>query len=196
MMPMLRRIHRWVTTLAVILLAYVSVTGCLLGLDSVKIWYDGGYPGAPKPTHRAPGPPGGLITPLDNTAEARALLVRALNLAGPDAALSSISLRALPGAVVGVAIDAQGLTHAFDIATGAPADRALAARVPPLLNANMTRHQLLKDLHNGNILGLSGRAFDILTGLALLTVCLSGLGMYVQIYLSRIKQGRSNPFWR
>ena len=50
MMPMLRRIHRWVTTLAVILLAYVSVTGCLLGLDSVKIWYDGGYPGAPKPT--------------------------------------------------------------------------------------------------------------------------------------------------
>ena len=194
-MMMLRRIHRWVTTLAVILLAYVSVTGCLLGLDSVKIWYDGGYPGAPKPARRAPGPPGGLVTPLDDTARAQALLARVLSLAGPDAALGSISLRALPGRVVGVTTDVHGITRAFDTADGAAADPALAASVPPLLNANMARHQLLKDLHNGNILGLEGRAFDILTGLALLTVCLSALGMYVQIYLSRIRLGRLNPFW-
>ena len=195
MMPLLRRIHRWVTTLAVILLAYVSVTGFLLGLDSVKIWYDGGYPGAPKPTRRAPGPPGGLVTPLDDPSHARALLAQVLAAAGQDA-LTTISLRALPGQVVGVTTDVHGITHAYDTASGAPADPALGADVPPLLNANMTRHQLLKDLNNGNILGLTGRGFDILTGLALLTVCLSGLGMYAQIYWSRLKLGRPSPFWR
>jgi uncharacterized iron-regulated membrane protein len=55
--------------------------------------------------------------------------------------------------------------------------------------------RLMLELHRGDLLGLPGRLLGLLCGIALLTLALTGLMMYLKIYRQRIKLRRWVPFW-
>lgn len=57
-------------------------------------------------------------------------------------------------------------------------------------------HQLLKRVHNGSIIGLPGRLFDLLMGIAICFLAVSGGTMFFDLYNARRRKGRTNPFWR
>lgn len=56
-------------------------------------------------------------------------------------------------------------------------------------------HVILERLHRGNIIGLSGQVMDILTGLAFVTLSVTGIVMYFQMLGRRKKMGRTDLFW-
>lgn len=57
-------------------------------------------------------------------------------------------------------------------------------------------HNLLKELHTGSFIGLTGRTIDLLTGAAFAFLAVSGTVMYLQMRSARRAQGRGGWFWR
>ncbi|WP_206243909.1 PepSY-associated TM helix domain-containing protein [Novosphingobium terrae] len=57
-------------------------------------------------------------------------------------------------------------------------------------------HEDIKHLHSGMLLGLSGRAMNLLAGLALIWLSVSGMVMYWQMYAKRRQSGRNALFWK
>jgi uncharacterized iron-regulated membrane protein len=56
-------------------------------------------------------------------------------------------------------------------------------------------HQLMKQIHRGDWLGLPGRALDLLAGLSMLFLALSGVAMYFDLWRRRRRGGRAGFFW-
>lgn len=120
----MRKYHRWISTVCMLFLAWVSLTGGLLALDELN-------------------PPPGL--------------------GGPPSSAAPI---AAPGG-------------AF------LANTALRLRL----------HNLLKQLHTGSIIGLSGQWLDLLTGFAFIVLAVTGIVMYLSLLTQRRKLGRRGLFW-
>lgn len=59
-----------------------------------------------------------------------------------------------------------------------------------------SQHYLLQDLHAGYFMGHFGRAFSMLMALGLLTLSITGIVMYVQLYKSRKRLNRHGLFWK
>src|SRR5271156_5745431 len=110
----MRKYHRWISTVCMLFLAWVSLTGGLLALDELN-------------------PPPGL--------------------GGPPSAAA-----AMPTAGGGF------LTNT-----------ALRLRL----------HNLLKELHTGSIIGLSGQWLDLLTGFAFVVLAVTGIMMYFSLLAQR-----------
>jgi hypothetical protein len=120
----MRKYHRWISTVCMFFLAWVSLTGGLLTLDELN-------------------PPPGL--------------------GGP------------PRSAVVPSVDSASFL----------ANTALRLRL----------HNLLKELHTGSIIGLSGQWLDLLTGLAFVVLAVTGIAMYFNLLAQRRKLGRRGPFW-
>lgn len=56
-------------------------------------------------------------------------------------------------------------------------------------------HNLLKELHTGSIIGLSGQWLDLLTGFAFIVLAVTGIVMYFNLLAQRRKLGRRGLFW-
>jgi uncharacterized iron-regulated membrane protein len=122
----MRNLHRWISTVCMLFLAWVSITGTLLALDELF-------------------PPSGLDAPR-------------------------------PAAV-----------------PGAP------RRPPPPPDAytamRLRQHNLLKQLHTGAIIGLSGESLSLITGAVFFTLAVSGIVMYFDMLGRRRRIGRKDLFW-
>lgn len=119
----MRRFHRWISTVCMIFLAWVSITGTLLALDEANP--PAGMGGTPPPPAAAP-----------------------------------------------------------------------QASVPPSgLPLRLRLHNLLKELHTGSIIGLSGRTVDVLTGTSFVVLSVTGTIMYFQLLGARRRIGRTALFW-
>jgi uncharacterized iron-regulated membrane protein len=57
-------------------------------------------------------------------------------------------------------------------------------------------HQRLKRMHRGDIVGMPGRWLDSAGALALLYLSISGLVMYIQMWMARRRSGRTSLMWR
>jgi uncharacterized iron-regulated membrane protein len=120
----MRRYHRWISTVCMLFLAWVSLTGGLLTLDELNP--PPGLGGSPATALPMPASSGSFLT---NT--------------------------------------------------------ALRLRL----------HNLLKELHTGSIIGLSGQWLDLLTGLSFIVLAVTGIVMYVSLLSQRRKLGRRGLFW-
>jgi uncharacterized iron-regulated membrane protein len=130
-----RTIHRWISSVCMLLLVWVAITGTLLALDE-------------------------LFVP--------AALPDSRPAAGADASSAAAAVSAA-------------------IITAKPDADYLAMRV--------RTHNLLKQLHTGSIVGLSGQTLDLLTGLAFITLAITGIVMYLDLLRARRKSGRKPLFW-
>lgn len=56
-------------------------------------------------------------------------------------------------------------------------------------------HELMKQIHRGDIIGVPGRLMDLFAGLSLIFLSASGLVMYVDLLRRRRLGGRKQLFW-
>jgi uncharacterized iron-regulated membrane protein len=120
----MRKYHRWISTVCMLFLAWVSLTGGLLALDELN-------------------PPPGL--------------------GGPPAYAAAM----------------------HEPSSSFLNDTALRLKL----------HNLLKQLHTGSIIGLSGQWLDLLTGFAFMVLAITGILMYFSLLKQRRKLGRRGLFW-
>jgi hypothetical protein len=162
----MRKFHRWISTAAMVLLLYVSVTGLLLALDGVTV-----------PDF---GPPGGSgpATPMQS-ADIERWVSDAANKAIRDyeGTISAIVQLRAPNGAPAAAVYFNGATQT------------------PHAAWRVRMHDLLQHLHRGSILGIPGQVMDVLTGLSLAVLSITGIVMYVQMLRRRRGQGRSDLFW-
>ncbi|MGC3982978.1 MAG: PepSY-associated TM helix domain-containing protein [Steroidobacteraceae bacterium] len=187
-----RLLHRQISIVACVILAYVAVTGMLLDINEIQ--------------SRLVGFPGGMlrggapmsfnineITPALLTSHAAAQRL------APESSVSAISIANVGGQLRGsvllagytagtIRVDAHTGTHLSGPA-GSPGPKSgLPGTATPY-------HQLLKRLHRGDVLGFNGRALDIATGIAFLYLCISGMVMYSRLWKRRRALGRPALFW-
>ena len=152
------------------------------------------------------GPPPALIKMFANDgtvsdSELAAMLSTTLAAAKKGASAAPpprvIRLRNYGGMPQGVLVtgDEVAEQRVFDARTGQPAGLYEAGypRTPMPLQWGV--HETWKRLHRGDFFGLAGRWMDLLTGLAILFLTVSGIVMYLQLYGARGKRGRRSPFW-
>lgn len=210
----MRKFHRWISTAAMVLLAWVAVTGVLLACLEITVHY---------------------LPPLNNNAtaaatfnvdrsaavlpaaEVEALITRSIRTALSTAPTSpytdvDLQLRMTNGAANSTVILNGAINQQVEInaTTGAalsqPVIRTQTQRVAAatglqewqvkFLKMRTKLHVILEGLHRGNIIGISGQVMDILTGLAFVILSITGVFMYVEMLGRRRKLGRSGLFWK
>lgn len=67
---------------------------------------------------------------------------------------------------------------------------------PPAIDPARRLVGLLHHLHSGEFFGPTGVIISLLAGFALIFFAVSGMWMYVQMYLNRRGRGRDEIFWK
>jgi hypothetical protein len=184
----MRKYHRWIGTLAAVFLIFIAASGVALQIEMARD-HGGGSPAAPP---RMPAAGGGALSAEEIRRRIDAVLPQLLDNArrqAPDAPVIGVQLNigaggGLPDQVV---VAAQGPRQLFfDAATGEPATQAQHSR---------DLHLLLLRLHNGAFFGGAGIWLSILCGLCLLLLGITGLAVYVDMLLRRVRTGKRSAFW-
>jgi len=206
---MIRRLHRWVAIVAAGFLIYLAITGMLLAADGLVVRFSRGFP----PDLLKPGWPwlphasgDGPIRAEDpavalRAEDVQAMIAGALRAAArlaPADRVVSIELRRTARAPTATLVMAGPAPTELvvDTASGAWLNRDAVTRPPerPYI-FSLRVHQILKRLHRGDIIGVSGRWMIVLTGLSLLFLSGSALVMYTQMWRARRRMNRGGVFW-
>jgi hypothetical protein len=200
----MRRLHRWLSVVAAAFVLYVAVTGMIMAFDSVWTTAYMASHGLAPPSGGGPPPPGLLkMFANDGTvsdAKLAPMLVttlRAANVSNSDPP-RVIRLRMYGGMLQGVVVtgDSVAEQRVFNASTGEVASLYEIGypKTPMPLQWNV--HETWKRLHRGDYFGLPGRWMDLLTGLAILFLSVSGIVMYLQLRRVRVRRGQHALFWK
>jgi hypothetical protein len=200
----MRRLHRWVSIVAAVFVLYVAFTGFIMALDSV-------WTTAYMATHGlslggGPPPPAllqmfaddGTVTDSELESTLRTTLAAA-GKTSPDALPPRVvRLRVLGGRPQGVVVSGDAVAEQliFDAKTGNPAGLYETGYPRTPMPFQWDFHETVKRMHRGDYFGLTGRWVDLLTGVAILFLTVSGIVMYLQLYRVRGKIGRRGVFWK
>ncbi|MFT4077583.1 MAG: PepSY-associated TM helix domain-containing protein [Asticcacaulis sp.] len=195
----LRTGHRWISLPVALFMAGIAITGIILHIQLIQ------HPpqrGGPPPAGAQLSGPGGAerlpsaLAPLSR-ANAEALLAAAYR---NGDTIATVRLTATDGnpSVTATMIDGTRTRFSPD-GTRLPDEGATesAPGVPPagpMANPEST-HRFIMSLHTGDFMGPWGKYVAIICGIALLILSLSGIWMYVQMFLRRFKAGRRSLFW-
>jgi hypothetical protein len=202
----MRRLHRWVSVVAAVFVLYVAVTGFVMAFDNV-------WGSVYMATHglNLPGPGGGPPPALvkmfadDGTvADANLLAMLHTTLAAASKGASDsppprvIRLRTYGGMPQGVVVTGSAVAEqlVFNARTGEPAGLYEVGYPWTPMPFQWGAHETWKRLHRGDYFGLTGRWMDLLSGLAILFLTISGIVMYLQLYRARGRAGRRGLFWK
>jgi len=190
-MLLLRRLHRWVSTLIGLFLLVMAGTGALL--QSQFLIH--GFPPPPGLSVPGDGGTGGPGVPLGGL---RAQVGEALAIVSsryPRARFQSL-LVARRGALTYATLTIQGAAQpvTIDVATGNAISLPPAAP-PPAGKLDLEIHQLAFEIHTGQLFDLPGEVMTLLCGLSLLFLAGSGLWLLVRMYRQRLRSGKSGLFW-
>jgi uncharacterized iron-regulated membrane protein len=202
----MRTLHRTLSIFAALLMLYLGATGTLIQtLDLATLlsnapqsdpvmqsidegrYGNGGYPAISARDLDAAALPAGtdFVQAFDTT-------LAAMHRAAPGSEPRFVELRMLGSRMVGqvkIGDDVQ----AFDAATGAPIAVAPTPRFTPL---PYSLRQYTKELHRfWTMHDKPGVYFELLSGIVLWVLIISGLWMYFKLLSARGKTGRKNLFW-
>lgn len=202
-----RRLHRWLSIAASVLVLYVAVTGLMMAIDNV---YGSVYLALHGQSFPAgvSGPPAGLeellaagrgpVVDADLHSMLRTTLA-ATHKSDPSAPPPRvIRLRSYAGKPQGVIVtgDEPAQQLVFDTDSGRRAGLYEPGYPKTPFPFQWGAHEMWKQLHRGDIFGLTGRWIDLASGLAILFLAVSGTTMYLQVYRARRRTGRRRLFWR
>lgn len=188
-----RRYHRWMATVAAVLLAIVALTGIAIQFEILID--DGSAPAlgvAPEFPQDETGDIAYLSLTDDEIAALMATALQAAHRQAPGANIVSAQLRLVrpePIAEIVVAADDNPMPRQlfFLARTG-----DIAAQ-PTLIRRI---HFYLLGAHRGTLIGPAGTALGIATGIALLILAITGLAIYYHLWRARTQSGRPGVFWR
>jgi len=207
----MRSVHRWLTTLFVVVLLFLALTGLAIQVDDLlAIAGLGPHPGREMtginggaafmdPNFVGLGPgvasPDRNQTPLTgDPATLFATALATLKSAAPNDPVTSVQWRAVNHTPQFI----------FNFATAHPpltVNALTGAVIPQPPGANPADqgesfHDFVKAFHNGSVAAAPGVWLIFATGLSLLTLSLTGLWIYAKMWLQRRNLGRSGLFWR
>jgi hypothetical protein len=177
-----RKYHRWFSTAAMVFLLYVSVTGVLLAIDGVTA-----------PDMGPPPPTLAAATEVGRATEASPAPMTAGDIQRWAAAAVHAAMVKRPAGAI------QNLDLRLRAVAGAPKATVViggAVAFSPYVVMRFKLHDLLQDLHRGSIVGIPGQFIDVLTGVSLTVLSITGITMYLQMLASRRRDGRPALFWR
>jgi len=196
----MRSLHRWVMTAFVLLLIYWVGSGLVMAtydvLDSRQSWArEGGGAGAR---------PVSALTDADLDPMLDVML-GAVKVASRNAQVTAVVLRIVDGEPLGIVGTAGALPKQFIINARTGVMLSEKAAEPPDAPGGAgslfmgtylpSLHNQIKDWHRGNALGDAGIWLALLTGCTLLTLSVTGIWIYLQMWLKRRKSARRSLFW-
>jgi len=193
----MRRWHRWIMTVGIVLLAWWAGSGVVLALydasDARQVWaIEGGGPGA-------------RLTDADATAAAvpePASLAAGIGTALADAGrmpIASVDLQRagpLTRLEFATADGDRERMRRYDAATGAPISALEADGDPDRPQPGyVQRRNALKSWHRGNVAGLPGQLLGLAAGITLAALGVTGVLLYLELWRARRRLGRRGLFW-
>jgi hypothetical protein len=114
-----------------------------------------------------------------------------------DAPIRAVRLRIYGGMPQGVVITGEPEAHqrVFNAETGRPASLTEPGYPPQHFPFGWQAHQIAKQIHRGDFIGLPGRFMDLFAGLSLIYLTVSGAVMYFDLWRRRKKAGRTALVW-
>jgi uncharacterized iron-regulated membrane protein len=205
----MRTVHRYVAVFAVLFGLYVGCTGVLLQLIDLRTLLN--HAPATDPNMQAireghDGPPNfRVIVEPDYAAaplpadldfdSALATVVKAEHAATGDAPISFVELRMMDGRPVGQ-VSSRGRLLRFDALTGEiliSPDHAARITLPPTNTPSL--RGTIKNIHRMNAYGDWATILEVIAGLTLCVMIITGVILYFRLLGSRVRAGRSNLFW-
>ncbi len=190
-----RALHRTVSLFAAVWLVVVTLSGAWLAVESLGLAINmHRHPPGPR---KAPPPP----TPLTD-AEFPAMLKATLAAANRDApgeAVKVLRLRHYGPYAQGVVVTAgeeNSRQLVYNTANGEGLSESEPGYPPVPFPFGWQAHQTAKSIHRGDWFGMTGRWADLLAGLAMAYLSLSGIVMYVTMWRKRADGGRKALFWK
>lgn len=202
----MRRLHRWLSIVAAAFVLYVAVTGMIMAFDSVwttaymarhgLMLSSGG--GAPPPALLKMFANDGTVTDADLAPMLRMTLAAAGISASDANPPRVIRLRTYGGMPQGVVVTGDDTAEqlVFNARTGKAASLYEEGYPKTPMPLQWNAHETWKRLHRGDYFGLTGRWMDLITGLAVLFLSISGVVMYLQLLRARATLGRRRLFWK
>ncbi|HVN99305.1 MAG TPA: PepSY-associated TM helix domain-containing protein [Steroidobacteraceae bacterium] len=185
-----RGLHRSVSIVAALFLVFMAFTGTWIGVESSwsALW-GRGVAGAVRPA-----------APTLDAAEVPALaakVIGAARAAHPAAVIKVFRLRAFGAMKQGVLVDDGQPPNqwVFDATSGAPASLTEPAYPRTNFPFGVQVHEDMKHLHSGAMFGIPTRLMNLLAGLSLVFLSLSGIVVYVDLWWKRRKSGRGRLLW-
>jgi hypothetical protein len=196
-----RRLHRSVSAVAAAFLLVVAVTGTLLSIDSLSFGlYRALYPGRLVHGFSPVGTVGDFSTPLrdDDLDPMLATTLAAYRAHDGDRSIKAIRLRTFAGHPQGIVIAGGDATEQLIFNARSGKTEGLSGAGYPYTGfpTGWQLHELLKRIHRGDVIGVPGRVIDLLSGLSLAFLSISGLALYLDLKGRRSKAGRKGLFWR
>ena len=192
-----RTLHRWVSIVASAFILLIALSGTWLAVESLVFGY---YlvqhlPAPGQPMVRESG-----VTPLQETRLSPMLstTLAAYKAAFADQPLKVVRLRVYGGmpqgvVIIGLGDDTQQVV--FNAGTGRRVSLTEPGYPPTGFPFGWQAHQTAKQIHRGSYIGLSGRWMDLLGGLAIIYLSVSGAVMYVDMWNRRRRGGRPALLW-
>ena len=187
-----RKLHRWLAAGAMIFIAYVVLTGTVVALQELvnpaSFGAGAGQGGAPEPLTATSSP----LPPIDQAERMAARAVSVALAASPDASLGKvvIVMRVRDGRTEARVTFGSGPTAS---AVLVDADRGVVLRANDDHGTKL--NNLLQEVHSGALYGKGGRVLVLMTGAALLSLCVTGALVYFDLYGRRRRLDKPNPFW-
>lgn len=191
-----RNFHRWTAVVCGVLVLWIAVSGLALSIDNFGAFISIATSARPQGIDPFTGD---LSSPLKESelAGMTRTTLAAFAKAEPNTGIKVIRLRYFVGYPQGVVVAADAATSQLVFNARSGQRMSMHEAGYPNLNfpSGWDWHQRLKRLHRGDFFGMPGRWFDTIGALALVYLCLSGIIMYVQLWLARRRTGRKALVW-
>jgi hypothetical protein len=192
-----RTLHRWSSIVASLFILVIALSGTWLAVESLIFGY---YMSAHRP---GPGLPfvhqsGASPLPDPQLPGMLSTTLAAYQATLADQPLKVLRLRVYGGMpqgviVVGTGDDTQQVV--FNAATSHRAGLTEPGYPPTGFPFGWQAHQLAKQIHRGSYFGFSGRWMDLVGGLTIIYLSISGAVMYVDMWNRRRRSGRRALLW-
>jgi uncharacterized iron-regulated membrane protein len=116
----------------------------------------------------------------------------------PGMPLRAVRLRLYGGMQQGVVItgEEEARQLVFDAASGRRVSETEPGYPPQHFPFGWHVHQIAKQVHRGDFIGMTGRWMDLFAGLSLLYLTVSGAVMYFELWKKRRQSGRPGYIWK
>jgi uncharacterized iron-regulated membrane protein len=186
-----RTVHRAVSLACAAFLVVVTLSGGWLAVESLYRSFD---------VLREQKLPPVPVAPLDDAA-ARAMLavtMRAIDVKASGDPVKVVRLRNYGGYRQGVVVTGGSASRqlVFNARTGAAMTETEPGYPRVHFPFGWQAHQWAKNIHRGDMIGLTGRWMDLIAGFALIYLSLSGGVMYWTMWRRRRETGRPALVWK
>jgi uncharacterized iron-regulated membrane protein len=192
-----KTLHRAFALSCAAFLVVVTLSGAWLAVESLGLAF---YFNEMRASGKMMGPPPDPSSPLKD-AELPAMLhttLGAFHNLKPDVRIRVVRLRYYGGMAQGAVITngEKAQQYVFNAVTGRRVSETEPGYPRTPFPFGWQAHQIAKSIHRGDIIGISGRWMDLLAGLAMIYLSVSGVVMYFDLWKRRQKAGRKALIWK